>query len=90
MPIDELVNLILKQNGLYAKYKEQEVCGLWKEVVGGMIASRTRGLRMSNGVLFAKFASSVVKNVILMEKEGIIQALNKRAGENVVKDIVVS
>ena len=43
-----------------------------------------------NGVLFVKLASSVVKNAVLMEKEGIIQALNKRVGEDVVKDIIVS
>ena len=90
LPIDELVDLYLRQSGLYARFKEQEVCALWKEVVGELIASRTRRISISNGVLFVNIASSVVKNVITMEKEGIIQALNKRAGGDVVKNIVVS
>lgn len=90
LPIDELVELFLKQKGLYSQYKEQEARVLWKEVVGKMIASRTRSVSVANGVMFVKLASSVVKNVILMEKEGIIQALNKRLGDDVVKDIVLS
>ena len=38
---------------------------------------------------FVSFTSSVVKNEILMVKEGLIKALNDRVGDNVVKDIVV-
>ena len=90
LPIDELVALVLKQKGLYSKFKEREVCGLWNEVESGLVASRTQGVSVRNGVLFVKLASSVVKNAVLMEKEGIIQALNKRVGEDVVKDIIVS
>ena len=36
-----------------------------------------------------EFHFSVVKNEILMVKEGLIKALNDRVGDNVVKDIVV-
>ena len=39
--------------------------------------------------VFVSFTSSVVKNEILMVKEGLIKALNDRVGDHVVKDIVV-
>ncbi len=39
--------------------------------------------------MFVSFTSSVVKNEILMVKEGLIKALNDRVGDHVVKDIVV-
>ena len=55
-----------------------------------LVALVLKGVSVRNGVLFVKLASSVVKNAVLMEKEGIIQALNKRVGEDVVKDIIVS
>ena len=87
--IDELVEAVLKQMGLYQKFKEREVCNVWPEVVGQMIASRTKSLRISEGKVFVSFTSSVVKNEILMVKEGLIKALNDRVGDNVVKDIVV-
>lgn len=43
----------------------------------------------SEGKVFVSFTSSVVKNEILMVKEGLIKALNDRVGDHVVKDIVV-
>ncbi len=86
LTMDELVNLYLEQMGLSRQFKEREV---WPDVVGGMIASRTKSLRISEGKVFVSFTSSVVKNEILMVKEGLIKALNDRVGDNVVKDIVV-
>ena len=87
--IDELVDQVLRNMGLEQKFKEHEVCMIWPEVVGQMIASRTKSLRISEGKVFVSFTSSVVKNEILMVKEGLIKALNDRVGDHVVKDIVV-
>lgn len=89
LTMDELVNLYLEQMGLSRQFKEREVCQVWPDVVGGMIASRTKSLRISEGKVFVSFTFSVVKNEILMVKEGLIKALNDRVGDNVVKDIVV-
>lgn len=85
----ELVELYLEQMGLTRQFKEQEVCRLWPEVVGGMIASRTQSVQMSDGKLFVRFTSSVVKHEILLEKEGLLKRLNERMGEKLIKDIVV-
>ena len=41
--IDELVGQVLRQMGLEQRFKEQEVCEVWAEVVGHAIASRTDG-----------------------------------------------
>ena len=90
MKMDELMRLYLKQMGLTQRFKEREVCQLWPEVVGGMIASKTKNLRMVDGKLFVRFSSSVVKNEILLVKEGLLKALNDRVGEGVVKELIVS
>lgn len=50
--IDELVEAVLKQMGLYQKFKEREVCNVWPEVVGQMIASRTKSVSISEGQAF--------------------------------------
>lgn len=89
LKLDELVDLLLKQHGMDRKFKEYTVLEAWPEVVGKMIASRTKSLRMERGVLFVTFTSSVVKNELLMVKEGLITALNDRMGEVVVKDIII-
>nr|WP_262905199.1 DUF721 domain-containing protein [Butyricimonas synergistica] len=87
--MDELVEMYLEEMGLSRQFKEREVCQVWPEVVGGMIASRTKSIRITDGKIFVSFTSSVVKNEILMVKEGLIKALNDRIGSDIVKDIIV-
>lgn len=89
MKLDEVVDLVLKQMGLDKKYKECEVSTVWPEVVGKMIASKTKSLKMADGKLIVAFTSAVVRNELLMVKEGLISALNAKIGENVVKDIII-
>ena len=87
--IDELVEAVLKQMGLYQKFKEREVCNVSPEVVGQMIASRTKSVSISEGRLFVAFTSAVVRNEIMMVKDGLIKALNDKLGEQIIKDIVI-
>ncbi len=89
MKLDEVVGLVLKQMGVDKKYKECEVSQIWPEVVGKMIASRTKSLKMADGKLIACFTSAVVRNELLMVKEGLISALNAKLGEDIVKDIII-
>lgn len=87
--IDELVDAVLKQMGLYQKYKESEVSRVWGDVVGQMIASRTRDVKVYEGKLYVTFSSAVVKNEMMMVKEGLIKALNDKLGAEVVKEIII-
>lgn len=87
--MDKLVNLVLKQMGLEQKFKEREICEVWPEVVGQMIASRTKQLDVANGKLFVTFTSAVVKNEIMMVKEGLVRALNEKVGSDIVKEIII-
>ena len=81
--IDELVDQVLRNMGLEQKFKEHEVCMIWPEVVGQMIASRTKSVRVS-------FTSAVVRNEIMMVKEGLIRALNEKVGKEVVKEMIIN
>lgn len=87
--IDELIGAALRQMGLEKPFLEQEVCRVWQEVVGQMIASRTASLWVADGKLFVTFTSAVVRNEILMVKEGLMRALNDRVGKHVISDIII-
>lgn len=88
--IDELVGQALRSMGLEQKFKEHEVCMIWPEVVGQMIASRTKSVRMTEGKLFVSFTSAVVKNEIMMVKEGLVRALNEKVGKEVVREMIIN
>ena len=75
--------------GLYNQYKEQEIYSIWPEVVGRMIAERTRKLEVVNGRLFVSFTSAVVRNEMMMVKEGLVRSLNERIGRDVIKELVI-
>lgn len=87
--IDELVDQVLRQMGLEQKFKEHEICEVWPEVVGQMISSRTKSLNVVDGKLFVTFTSGVVRNEIMMVREGLIKALNDRVGSEVVKEMII-
>lgn len=54
-----------------------------------MIASRTQSLQVVNGKLIVAFTSAIVRNEILMVKEGLKKALNDRVGAKVISDIII-
>lgn len=87
--IDELVTQVLRQMGLEQKFREREVCEIWPVVVGQMIASHTKSISVTDGRLFVVFSSAVVRNEIMMVKEGLIRALNERLGAEIVKEMII-
>ncbi|MDR0545246.1 MAG: DUF721 domain-containing protein [Odoribacteraceae bacterium] len=86
--LEELVDLYLKQMGFDRKFKEMEACKAWPEVAGKVIAGYTSEVKMVGEKLVVHFTSPVVKNEIMMVKEGLVKALNDKIGEQVVKDLV--
>ena len=87
--IEEVVNNYLKALGIDKKMKEARIINLWEETVGISVAKVTTNIFVNNGTLFVKIRSSVVRNELMMLKEGIMKSLNNRVQENIIKDIVI-
>lgn len=87
--IDNLINSVLGQWGYTQKIKEAEVIDAWKDIIGVSIANRTLKIYINAGKLYVQVNSSIVKNELLMLKEGIRTALNKRVGEDIVKEVII-
>ena len=56
--------------------------------MGTAVANRTTQIYVSQGKLFVRIESSVVKNELLMVRTGIIEKLNERAGSKVITEII--
>ena len=87
--LQEVINEFLKENKLDSKLKERELINNWEDVTGKMIARATHNIYIKDRTLFVEVRSSVIKNELVMIKEGLIQALNKSIGENLINNIVV-
>jgi len=87
--IASVIKDYLKEAQIEGKLKEVQVVNSWEELVGKTIARRTNRIYIKNGKLYLHMNSSIVKNELLMHREGIIERINTNAGEEIIKEIVL-
>lgn len=86
--IRDVINEMMKANGMDRRLKESRIINSWPQVVGAAIAKRTARLYISKNVLFVYMNSSVAKQELLMLREGLTKMLNDRVGEKIIDEIV--
>lgn len=87
--IDKIIDAYLKQTGVGKKLKEIELINSWEEIVGVSVAKRTSKMYIKNRRLFIYLESSIVKNELMMLKDGIVSALNNKVREKIIDDIIL-
>src|ERR1035437_5780186 len=85
----EALDDYIKEMNLGGKLSEVAVINSWEEIVGKAISSRTTKIFIRDHVLFVHLSSSVVRNELLMLREHLREKLNRKAGSEVIKDIVL-
>ena len=85
----EALDDYIKEMNLGPKLKEVAVINSWEEIVGKAISSRTTKIFIKDSILYVHLNSSVVRNELLMLRESLRERLNKKAGSEVIKDIVL-
>ncbi len=87
--IEDVVNEYLKSLNIDGKLKEVRLIRTWDEVVGKTIARSTRELFIKDRKLFVKLNSSIIRNELFMLRDGLKKALNDRAGEIIIDEIIL-
>jgi Protein of unknown function (DUF721). len=85
----EALNDYIKEMNLGEKLNEVSVINSWEEIVGKAISSRTTKIFIKDHKLFVHLSSSVVRNELLMLREALREKLNKNAGSEVIKEIIL-
>jgi predicted nucleic acid-binding Zn ribbon protein len=88
-PVGSILREYLKAYDIENKLNEVRLIDSWPDVVGIQIAKRTEKLLVKNRVLFVYLKSSIVRAELLRIREALPEALNKKAGANVIDDIVI-
>lgn len=86
--LGDVIKELLQQYNLEGKLKQARIIEAWPEVTGEMITRHTRDLYIKGRTLFVKLDSPALKNELSYSKSKIILELNKKVGEDVVKDLV--
>jgi predicted nucleic acid-binding Zn ribbon protein len=85
----EAVNDYLKEMKLDTKLTEISVINSWEDIVGKAISSRTTKIYIRDQILYVHLKSSVVRNELLMLREALREKLNQKAGNEIIKEIVL-
>jgi predicted nucleic acid-binding Zn ribbon protein len=81
-----LKNLIKKQ-GLEKELNQQKAIDIWSEVVGKKINENTEPVSVEFGILTVKTSSSVWSQELQLQKQNIIQSINKKLTKTTIKDV---
>jgi predicted nucleic acid-binding Zn ribbon protein len=87
--IAEAVSDYIKQMNLGSRLNEASVINSWEETVGKAISSRTTRIYIRDKILYVHLNSSVVRNELLMLRNALREKINEKAGEEVIKEIVL-
>jgi predicted nucleic acid-binding Zn ribbon protein len=85
----EALSDYIKEMNLGEKLSEVTVISSWEEIVGKAISSRTTKIYIKDHKLYVHLSSSVVRNELLMLREVLREKLNKNAGSEVIKEIIL-
>lgn len=87
--LGEVLAEYIKEAGFGERMRGLDICGLWPEAVGARAVAATRSLNFSDGVLYCRMSSSTVRNMLFYNLEGVRGELNRLAGGNYVRKIVL-
>ena len=74
---------------LFQKRMEARIKRLWGELCGSTIEQYTTKVFVRNRTLYVTMSSSVARNEMSSIRKQIVTALNKKAGVDVIDDVVI-
>lgn len=86
--LGEAIKEMLRTYDLEKKHDEVDAVKFWPEVVGDMINRHTMQVRIKNGKLFVKLDSPALKNELMYARTRIKEAMNEKAGKEVIEEVV--
>lgn len=87
--IGEALADLVREYNLAPGLREASVINIWEGLTGKVIAARTKKIYIKDGIMHIYLTSPVVRNELLMLRETLRSQLNSKAGEEVVREIVI-
>lgn len=87
--IGEILDEFFKRPYVARKIAEGRIPDIWSEVVTPQIAAATREIRLERGILYIGMASGVARQELFYQRDSIVAEINRRAGHDIVRSIVV-
>ena len=89
MILSEVLKEYRSEMNIDRKLKEVNLLNSWEDIAGRAIAKRTSKVYLKDGKLFIYLTSPVVRSELSMAKESLKERLNEKAGEELIKEIIL-
>ena len=86
--LENILKKIFNKPKIKKKLEETEVLNQIEEILGNNLKIYISNKYIKNGILYIHLSSSVLRNELSFQKEGIIESINNKLSKKVVKDIV--
>lgn len=87
--LGEVLGDFINEYRLGPKLREATVINSWEKITGKAIYSRTSSIYIKNGILHVHITSAVVRSELMMLKDALRDQLNREAGGDAVKEIII-
>jgi len=86
--ISDAIDSLLHTYKLNGRFDEAALINAWEEVMGKIIANRTKKLFIKKDVLFVEINSAPLKHELNMSKDKIIKNFQDHLGKSIVSEII--
>ena len=84
----EAIGKYLKEEKLDGKLNEYKLIGIWQELMGPTIASRTDRMFIKKKTLYVNINSAPLKQELNMSKAKVLKLINEKMGIDVIEDAI--
>lgn len=86
-PLSEVLQQLLRAEGLETPLNEKRLIDAWDEVVGPTVVKYTTGKFIKNQTLFVKIQNPALRQDLSMMRSQLVRRLNAAVGGAVITDV---
>ena len=87
--VGDIIRKLMKNPKLSKKLDNLDAIDAWEEIIGEPICKYITEQKVYKGILYVKLKSAVVRNELSYKRSELISQINKKAGKELITDIVL-
>ena len=85
--LKKVLKKTIENSGFKNAILQENAVSVWSDIVGKNISKISKAISVDKGVLFIKVESATWKQELYMQKNEIINKINKKIGSKAIKEI---
>ena len=87
--IGVIIRKLMKNPRLALELDKLDAIEVWEDIIGLTLKKYITSQKISDGVLYIKLNSAVVRNELVYQKTMLMKEMNQRLGKEFIRDIIL-